>query len=106
MSNWIGGEHQRLIVTAANRIKYRQWGIDRTLIVIGVRHCDGLMNMQMKAAGISHKDRIEVEQGFIDNSGKFLDRKEALAVAIAANQINVRREKTSPEDELFSEDLH
>lgn len=42
------------------------------------------------------------EQGFLNNEGVFLDRKEALQIAIQANQL-IR--KTFPENELFSEDL-
>ena len=42
------------------------------------------------------------EQGFLDSEGKFLDRKEALHVAVEADQL-IR--KTFPENELFSEDL-
>lgn len=48
----------------------------------------------------------DYEQGFIDQWGKFMNREEALAVATAAGQINVRRPKTFPETELFSEDLY
>lgn len=42
------------------------------------------------------------EQGFLNNEGVFLDRKEALQIAIQADQL-IR--KTFPENELFSEDL-
>ncbi len=42
------------------------------------------------------------EQGFLNNEGKFLDRKEALYIAVQAGQL-IR--KTFPENELFSEDL-
>jgi len=48
----------------------------------------------------------QCEQGFIDQRGVFMDRKEAFLVARAAGQINVRREKSSPADTLFSEDLY
>lgn len=42
------------------------------------------------------------EQGFLNHEGVFLDRKEALQIAIQADQL-IR--KTFPENELFSEDL-
>jgi hypothetical protein len=45
-------------------------------------------------------------QGFIDQYGVFMDRKEAYAVASAAGQINTRRPKGYPEYMLFSEDLY
>lgn len=35
-----------------------------------------------------------------------MDRKEALAVAKEAGQIDIARLKTWPDDELFSEDLY
>lgn len=44
-------------------------------------------------------------QGFLDNDGKFLGRREARKVAARAGQLNVVRPKTSPLDILFSEDV-
>jgi len=44
-------------------------------------------------------------QGFVDQHGVFMDRKEALDVATAAGQINTRRPK-NPGDWLCSEDLY
>lgn len=41
-------------------------------------------------------------QGFYTNKGRFVDRREGLAIALAANQL-IR--KTPPDYELFSEDL-
>lgn len=61
-----------------------------------------------------HHDIIEVlarggeptpvvgEQGFVNENGNFLNRKEALCEAIRCNQL-IR--KTNPKDRLFSEDL-
>lgn len=100
MSNWIG-EPQRLIVASANKLLYK----DREIILVGIRHWDGLMRQQADAMGLKPGTRTKEVQGFVDNHGVFLDRKEALAVAIAAGQINTRRNKTFPEDELYSEDL-
>lgn len=84
----------RVVVCAANR-----YG---DLIVCGARHFDMVMRAQIKAANI---ERSVPEQGFIDQWGVFMDREEALLVATAAGQINVRRPK-SPGNELFSEDLY
>ncbi|HHC1760037.1 TPA: hypothetical protein ACN7E6_005248 [Klebsiella pneumoniae] len=56
-----------------------------------------------------HKDFIKREsevQGFIDQFGVFMDRKEALQVAREAGQLNIARIKTWPDNELFSEDLY
>lgn len=48
------------------------------------------------------EDHRDHTQGFVTDTGRFVDRKEALAIAKAANQL-IR--KTSPEYLLFSEDL-
>jgi hypothetical protein len=101
MSNWIGGEHVRLIVASANQLTYKH----RTVVLVGVRHWDGLMREQADAMGLKAQTRVKEVQGFVDNRGVFLDRKEALAVAIASGQLNSRRTKTTPLDELHSEDL-
>lgn len=90
----------RFIVCAANR-----YG---DLIITGARHHDPIMNAQIKAlraAGAIPKSG-RGEQGFIDQRGVFLNRWEALAVAVRAGQVNVRRKKSPPEDRLFSEDLY
>lgn len=80
------------------------------LIVCGARHYDKVMVSQLKAIPEDDEVRLmnrgEVIQGFIDQWGVFMNREEALVVAKAAGQINYRRPKTSPEDELFSEDLY
>ncbi len=44
-------------------------------------------------------------QGFLDDTGKFIGRKEACKLAERAGQLNVVRPKTSPRDVLFSEDV-
>ncbi len=43
-------------------------------------------------------------QGFLTNLNRFVDRKEALLIAVVANQVN-ERQGASP-SELFSEDLY
>ncbi len=49
---------------------------------------------------------IDAEQGFLDNSGKFVDREEAFKLACLNGQLK-RRQGTGcyNGDELFSEDL-
>lgn len=83
------------------------------LIICSARHHDPVMNAQIKVLKEAEEIAIrdlrnhgDYEQGFIDQWGKFMNREEALAVATAAGQINVRRPKTFPETELFSEDLY
>lgn len=91
---------QKRIVCAANRLG--------KTIVLGARHFDSRMHAtidELKSLGDERKWGAS-EQGFIDQFGEFHDRVEALAIADAAGQINVYRPKTSPKDELFSEDLY
>ena len=47
--------------------------------------------------------RCETIQGFITNKGRFVDRKEAFKIALAAGQID---ESAGVDRELFSEDLY
>lgn len=75
------------------------------MVFIGVRHFCPVMRQNMEP----HKDFIKREsevQGFIDQFGVFMDRKEALEVARNAGQLNIARIKTWPDNELFSEDLY
>ena len=44
----------------------------------------------------------ESEQGFVTNKGRFVDRTEAMQIALAANQVI----SNSSFDELYSEDLY
>jgi hypothetical protein len=46
-------------------------------------------------------DAIDVDQGFLTNEGKFVDREEAFKIALAANQLLA----IHPLKELFSEDI-
>ena len=93
---------QQIIVCAA--CKYGD------VIIAGARHYDGVMNGQLRAFSdddeIRMMNRGEVIQGFIDQWGEFFDRNEALVIATAAGQINTRRPKCDPINELFSEDLY
>ena len=47
---------------------------------------------------------VKGTQGFVDEDGEFLDRKESVIRAMEFSQIS-RPKKTSPENLLFSEDL-
>ena len=86
----------RVVVCAANSYD--------GLIICGARHYDTIMCKQIKA--FNDGFNFEAVQGFIDQWGVFMDRKEALQVATDAGQINVRRPKGLPLTELFSEDLY
>lgn len=77
---------------------------DNGLMVCGARHFDLVMHKTLEFIG-RKVPMCAPEQGFIDNNGKFLNRKEAFKVAEAADQIN---HKTGNIDgtNLFSEDLY
>lgn len=74
-------------------------------IVCGARHFD--MPMHSVLGKIPHHitEAGFVDQGFIDQWGVFMDRKEAFLVAKSARQI---RRKTGGKDskKLYSEDLY
>lgn len=92
---------QRRVICAA--CKYP----DGTMLV-GPRHFDKTMCDQyhkMAAAGKAPHQESDTEQGFIDQDGVFMDRREALAVALAAGQVDMTK-KSPPADRLFSEDLY
>lgn len=97
MNNHIG-EVQRVVVCAANKH-------DDNTILIGVRHGDWYMRVQYDNIE-DHIPSHQWVQGFVDQYGVFMNRYEALEVATKAGQINTRRSKTAPEDQLFSEDLY
>jgi len=92
----------RTVVCAANRFPGLVKG---PIVVCGARHFDGVMHPVIAALGLQHQAG-DAEQGFIDQYGVFMSREEAVAVARAAGQLNTRRPKTHPEEQLFSEDLY
>lgn len=98
MSNYTHGK-TRLVVCAANK-----YGDD---VFTGVRHFCPIMRKNMQSVNIHELRNLHGEiQGFVDQHGVFMDRFEALTVATEAGQINRYREKTTPIDRLFSEDLY
>lgn len=78
--------------------------LDDDSIIVGVRHFSLDMRATMrKLYGPQYHTKV-VEQGFIDNKGGFLSRKEAWEVAILENQI-IRR-TGGDGSELYSENLY
>jgi hypothetical protein len=73
-------EPGQLVVCAANRFP------DGT-VILGARHYDSLMREAIAARGLVPG---EDEQGFIDQKGRFLTRREAWKVAQVAGQIRRR----------------
>lgn len=91
---------QRVVVCAAVRGEGH--------MVCGPRHLDATMRTQIDFLIEKYENLkpLRWDQGFVDQHGKFMTRREALQVAESAGQLNVRRPKTTPLHLLFSEDLY
>lgn len=87
------GFTKRQVVCAANK-----WD---DLIVLGVRHFCPIMSDMCERLGVS--GRVEHEQGFVDQWGNFMSRKEALLV-LKTNGRFIRDDDYL--DELYSENLY
>jgi len=77
------------------------------VIVVGIRHLDTLMRQTIKAMypdedGGAICRKFSREQGFVDQFGNFLTRKEALKIATEKDQIY----RVTNDNELFSENLY
>jgi hypothetical protein len=59
------------------------------LVILGVRHFDELMIKQLEALGYTPDNPPRMDQGFVDNDYKWLNRNEAWQVALEANQIHM-----------------
>lgn len=92
----------RMVVCSASRDK-------NEILTVSPRHYDPTMHKQIQYR-IDHGDeweKSEVEQGFIDQFGVFMDRREAWKVALAADQIRYRcGGDTTNGGMLYSENLY
>jgi hypothetical protein len=86
--------------------KYRPINIDTGIVVQGHRHADiikTVVNLLGKRTCQFGEDCTgESEQGFVTNKNRFVNRIDAMLIAIEANQIISK----TYSDELFSEDLY
>lgn len=90
---------QRRVVCAACR--------QGDLILAGARHFDTVMRAQLEAITGDCKLAGPWEQGFIDQWGVFMDRKEAMRVAMAAGQpVDIERGCGGDSGTLYSEGLY
>lgn len=85
---------QQIVVCAANRIG--------DVILCGARHWDNIMRAQAKAMGLKGGNE---EQGFIDQFGDFLTRKEAMEI-VKINGQPFSIERNMGDITLFSEGLY
>lgn len=79
-------------------IKYKDLNGGEWHIEEGMRHAYILLAMHDK--GVTY-DKLSAVQGFMTTSGRFVDRVEAIGIAIAAKQVTSQFSK----DELRSEDV-
>lgn len=91
----------------AAAIKFYIEATDSEVILCGARHAD--IYAQLCGLGFDAKDGyVEMEQGFIDNGGKFLSRSDAYDHAVACGQIPFKiayeRDKSGSK-QMISEDL-
>lgn len=93
------------IICAANKT---QSGI----VILGIHHCDGLMNFYRKNLGISDEDWAQSEQGFMDKNKVFRTREQAWVIAAKAKQIFRLCGRQTPQDlakenvRLYSENIY
>lgn len=85
----------RIIVCAAIQKEGR--------IITGARHYDKIMHQQIAASEGKDFWKAKAEQGFIDQFGDFIDRREAWKIAEKQNQI---KRKVSSPGILYSENLY
>ena len=89
-------KNQRIVCAAMKNSKGQ--------IVVGVRHRCPIMRGQIRTEDLCDWVGADVVQGFVDNRGNFLNRKEALAVARRQGQILYRC--GGDEKQLYSENLY
>jgi len=70
---------------------------DNPLIYCGHRHCNILWQSKLVSRNPYH-------QGFLTNKGRYVDRKEALIIALENNQVLDKTQIRG--DNLYSEDLY
>lgn len=99
----------RTIVAAAFR--YNNLPVDGRLesrVFIGIRHADMLMNEAISMHQKAYPEHVdimetqEIEQGFVDNFGQFVNRKTALEIVKASGQTFYPK-RNRGDDRLFSE---
>ena len=91
-----------MIICAALRVQVE--GLDHETIVPCVRHCDGFKLLE--DLGYAPKTKYKViEQGFITQDSKFLNRKDAFDYASEIGQLSSTLIRYSSGN-LYSEDLY
>ena len=91
-----------MVVCSAIKIKVKL--TDKEVVVCGLRHCD--CYKIIKDMGLERDDYIELEQGFINNRGAFMDRQLAFKHAADCGQLSATVIHYRPQEFLTSEDIY
>lgn len=83
------------------RILHAAIRTDQGVVIVGKRHHNCIAIM----VECGYPTPVRGEQGFVDDSGHFHNRADALVIARDAGQLE-GREKHGPANILFSEDLY
>lgn len=95
-----------VVVTAANRWKNIEINgvLHKEFILVGYRHwCP---RMRQQADSLAIKLPVKHDQGFIDNQGKFLTRKEAMILVKKSGQPFDKERNGGSDVTLYSEGLY
>lgn len=88
------------------RGEWYSYAPDRGIVIKGHRHADIIHTVYAltgkRTCTRGHGCAGESEQGFVTNKGRFVDRREAMIIALAAGQVI----SDNPTDQLYSEDLY
>ena len=82
---------------------YTVKNIDKGIVLCGFRHMN-IVHQCVTLLGKSDYEMGDSVQGFLTSKNRFVDRKEALQIALAANQ--VKRIEDVRGTRLYSEDLY
>ena len=96
--------------------EFDEYGVNTGFVLCGFRHHNIMQLIPTNVYFKKDKHYIDIEwndklekhetiQGFLTSSGRFVDRKEALEIALKANQVD-RYKLTNELVGLFSEDLY
>lgn len=94
-------QYKPYIVSAAVRFPHK----GELLIVTSPRHFDKVCSHTLEALGHGVDEKIEYEQGFVDQRGRYYTREEAYLIAKENGQIR-RNIITSDTGVLYSEMLY
>jgi hypothetical protein len=84
---------------------FKPGNISKGVVLCGHRHTD-IIHQHVSLMQKRQAEMGKYVQGFLTNTNKFLNRSEAMKVAIAANQLLEGSRFKEEGNELYSEDLY